>query len=564
MKLENIFELFYQGAFEKCLTHLDLFLLINGDDIDALLLKACCMTQILYSHDLYDTKDFKRTDFAEIEPIYHYILSLDPLQPDALVGLLDIWNYEFEESDFDETMSYINALKKSELYLNMTSRFETDLNLKHKKFDEVLRLLEERIAYNNETFANNRSMREVFNSQATLIQYDVLFHDLNNWDAAHAILKKEIQFLVFDSGLPFVAMAKTALNLKEYELLDTLLQKLIPHFNEDEETDEEVLKLYDELLNRIPAAEQSPILVDFILLVQKNNAELLDFDLTDLLAEAMKYIKLFPERFEPYHYAGSVLFDHDNFEAAHAYLKKAVEIKGFAETVYRYIICHYNLYKTYPDIEEWPQDEPLQYFNMGALFSEYEMNLEENELISESIALNTQFFQQAFEGFTAYFEDNAYLSSYYYNEQLWAMCANNYAVCLLDKESYHEALNVCKIGLEISTYWELHITAATIYNKLNNFEKEIFHLDEALSMNIKDAFKAKYIVLELLKTLAQINLNNFVEAKQSYAVIKRFFDRYISSDEAIDLDEESLELVQEAKEYMAEIEMKIATQESLN
>ena len=52
----------------------------------------------------------------------------------------------------------------------------------------------------------------------------------------------------------------------------------------------------------------------------------------------------------------------------------------------------------------------------------------------------------------------------------WAMCCNNLAIAYIGTGDLEKAEVAAAKGLELSEFYELHDTLATIYEKLDNFE----------------------------------------------------------------------------------------------
>ncbi|WP_400262746.1 hypothetical protein ACFX5U_05785 [Sphingobacterium sp. SG20118] len=169
MKFQDLVNLYEEGRYEDCLSELEVFLVLNPQDIPALILKATVLKELDFQNLDEDSNELTLDDFQEVISIYKSILQLEPNNEAALFGLLETTRFFYKDLDYDEYASYIERLSIHEDELENVCRFRADLNYLHEKYQESIGNINELLSIYEVLYAHDRI------SKCALLTESVLF-----------------------------------------------------------------------------------------------------------------------------------------------------------------------------------------------------------------------------------------------------------------------------------------------------------------------------------------------------------------------------------------------------
>ena len=546
MKFQDLVNLYEEGRYEDCLSELEVFLVLNPQDIPALLLKANVLKELDYQISEEDNNELSLNDFQEVITIYKTILEIEPNHEAALFGLLETTRFFYKDLDYDEYSSYIERLSVHEDELENLCRFSADLNYLHEKYAESIRNINELLAIYEVLYAHDRISKCALLTESVLFKAMILRENLNQHQQALAEFKKYKHDILSNNVLLYLDIGQLALEYHDYEMIGWAGVKAVLYGNEDPEVDAEIFKYYERVMDLLNGGLENKQCIYFAIMVQRNFREELGLDLSDPLIEAKRYIDLYPDWFIPYHFAGTYILEGGNYDEALPYLAKAVELEGFSITIHRYILTYYHVHKELPEILNWPEDGPIDYFNSGCEFSEFENSIGSPVLDMPLLNYRLQFFKRSYLGFKAYFHENKFEANYFINSQLMSMCCNNYALALSSKRKYDEVIDICKEGLTYSRFWELYNTLADAYFEKGDYEDALINYHELLDESFKEFDLPNYLRISAYVTKCEFKLGYIKEAEERLKTISQEYDELIHSADYASYDEEDLFVTRQA------------------
>lgn len=254
-------------------------------------------------------------------------------------------------------------------------------------------------------------------------------------------------------------------------------------------------------------------------------------------------MQLHPEWSITYHFAGTILYEAGNYNEAYPYLEKALELKGMAVTIYRYIDAYYRTFNALPVISRLPDDHPTEYYNAGVYLSEILEGIRDHHDQTTIKELKCTLYEKAYNGFYEYF-CNGNGPTLFTDKHIFAMCCNNYGIALSDLQAYEKAAQVHELGYSISPFWEQLSSWSTALIQLNRTEEAINVLKTAISYNEEYLDFHNYLKLkgDLLDQTFKIGRTE--EAKTLLAEIESEYTSFIEANKDELPDEYLFELDQ--------------------
>ncbi|AIM36492.1 hypothetical protein KO02_07095 [Sphingobacterium sp. ML3W] len=546
MKFQDLVNLYEEGRYEDCLSELEVFLVLNPQDIPALILKATVLKELDFQNLDEDSNELTLDDFQEVISIYKSILQLEPNNEAALFGLLETTRFFYKDLDYDEYASYIERLSIHEDELENVCRFRADLNYLHEKYQESIGNINELLSIYEVLYAHDRISKCALLTESVLFKAMILRENLNHHQQALAEFRKYKHDILSNNVLLYLDIGQLAMEYHDYEMIGWAGVKAVLYGNEEPEIDAEIFKFYEQVVSLLNGGLEDKQCIYFAIMVQRNFREELGLDLSDPLIEAKRYIQRYPDWFIPYHFAGTYILEGGNHEEALPYLQKAVELGGFSITIHRFILTYYEVHKELPEILNWPVDGPIDYFNAGCEFSEFENSIGSPILDMSLLNYRLQFFERSYLAFKAYFHENQFEANYFINSQLMSMCCNNYALALNSKRKYDEVIEICKEGLTYSRFWELYNTLADAYFEKEEYEDALINYHELLDDSFKEFDMPNYLRISAYVTKCEFKLGYIKEAEERLRTIAQEYDELIQSSEYADYEEEELFVTRQA------------------
>lgn len=529
LSIEQLQSLYNQGDYRECLKEIDLLLLFNPQNIDALLLKGRCLYQVALSEAAPGDTD----GFTAASNSFEEVLKLSPSNEDAMAFVAYI-NIFITQTNVAAAINYCTQLAASSDpevqaraigYRQQAYCLTGDFDLALEDLASLTELNRE--IYKNDLPALDQELGDIY-FRIGRVHMEGYGDHLKALEAFRRVLKHgHADFRVY------CRIADIALDNGDY---DTGGEATILALFSDTQEEEDRLALYHRLheLNQQGVIHQPVIQAMFI--GQRIFAEALGSDTTELLNFAKQYIKIYPDWYVAHHYAGAALYDARSYEAALPYLTKSLELGGTAFSLQRFIETFYHVNGELPAIKKWPDGPPVDYYNAGVIFAEFEELMAGTHVAPELLKLRTEFYRISYEGFYDYFYNNKGKAKF--NEShIFAMCCNNYGIALSAGREYELAAKVHTLGYSISPFWEQSSGLGTALLQLKRYEEAIAAFNQALEDGHNYLDFANYIQLKGDILTANFSLGRTDEVKTLLERTEEEYNNFIR-DHGAELSEE--------------------------
>ncbi|HAY3561601.1 TPA: tetratricopeptide repeat protein [Elizabethkingia meningoseptica] len=472
-----------------------------------------------------------------ILPYIHKLIQIenDNALKSQLLSYLDFENPVISEEDI---LGYLNDLKNDPVFEAQA----VDLYIYYYDTQDRPEKLLEWIDYglkNYKHFGDNS--REGLDTQMSKYLYNkfryLKYHNAPAMEITQ-LLKEHAHNMLIYNEFQYFEMAEFLYENGEYHLLGKILGKVVELENTEESVRAE-LAMWERRIDKILRnGFEDEKLMYYVLLIQKNYGELNQISEAEHFENCQFYIAEYPHSKWPYHFAGTIKFNEGNYNESLTYFHEALQQGGSATALYRWLVSYYCVNNAFPELKFSISDIPNEWYNNGVCFSEF---LDEAD-ISKDVNANEIlifFYENAYRGLEAYFNENLYESHPYTSLHLWAMCCNNLAIAYTRVNELDQAERTALKGLELSEFYELHDTLSSIYEKQDNDEgaKEQYiiladdygpeYFEESKYLHY-DAKKIKYLTilgeqenaLEVLKERlhnydAFVNIHGITEANSN-------------------------------------------------
>jgi tetratricopeptide (TPR) repeat protein len=528
---EQLQSLYNQGDYRKCLEEINLLLLFNAQDINALLLKGRCLYQIA----LNEAEPGDTGGFTAAASTFEEVLKLSPSNEEAMAFVAYI-NIFITRSDVAAAIHYCTQLAASpdpQVQARAIGYRQQGYCLTGN-FDLALEDLASLVKLNREIYSNNLPALDQELGDIYFSIGKVYMEGYANHEKALEAFRQVLNHGHADFRV-YCRIADIALDNGDY---DAGGEAAILAFFADTQDEEERLALYHRLdeLNRQGVIHQPVVKALFI--GHRIFAEALGTDTTEMLNFTKQFIKIYPHWYVGYHYAGAALYDAGSYEAALPYLEKSLELGGNAFGLQRFIESAYHVNGELPVIKKWPDDHPAFYYNAGVNFGEFEEMMAGTLVAPELLKIRTEFYHISYEGFYDYFFNNKGKAGFA-EGHIFAMCCNNYGIALSQAQEYEQAVKVHKLGYSISPFWEQSSSLGTALMQLGKYEEAIAAFNQALADGGNYLDFASYIELKGDILTANSNLGRMDEVKTLLERTEEEYNNFIR-DHGAELSEEEL------------------------
>lgn len=521
--VEHLQSIYNAGDYPACLEAVNLFLLFNPQSPEGLLLKAKCQYQLSYNSENADELlDLAVNGFEKL-------LRLTPDHEEAMLYLAYI-NIFIMGVNLSEAITYCDRLTES-IHLDTRTKsitYRQEAYYQTGDIDSALKDLELLIKLNLAHIMENRSLADQEQGLLYVKKANLYLYHKNDAAKALETFKEGLVYRYKDVHI-YTLIANLALDHQDYEFGGEVAQMAMFAGSGDADTDEDLLTLYHRLneLTTQGVINKSIIYAMFIAL--KMYAERLECDIVEMLNFARHYIKIYPDWFISYHYAGSALYHAKSYHGALPYLQKSVELGGSALGLQRFIETSYRVNGQLPKIERGPDDSPVMYYNAGVnFFYESESAISNGNIARELLQIRTNFYKISYDGFHDYFYNHKGNGAD--NEQhIFAMCCNNYGIALSEAGEYETAVEVHKLGYALSPFWEQLSSLATALFALKRYEEVIDVVEQATAYSSEYLGFEDYIDLKGKQLTAIYDLGRKDEARELLTLIEEEYNNFIKS-----------------------------------
>jgi len=536
LNIEQLQSLFNQGDYHKCLEEINLLLLFNPQHIDALILKSKCLYQVALNEAAPDDTD----GFTAACNSFEEVLKLSPSNEEALSFIAYI-NIFITQSNVAKAIGYCTQLTASpdpEIrgrafgYRHQGYYLTGNFDLALEDIVSLIKLTRE--TYSKHLPTLDQELGDIYFRKGK-VHLEGYGDHVKALEAFRQVLKhRHTDFRVY------CRIADIAIDNGDY---DTAGEAAILAFFSDTVEEEDRLALYHRLdeLNHQGVIHQPVIQALFI--GQRIFAEAVGTDTTEILNFAKQYIKIYPDWYVAHHYAGAALYDVQSYEAALPYLVKSLELGGTAFSLQRFIETAYHVNGELPEIKKWPDGPPVDYYNAGVIFAEFEELMAGTLVAPELLKIRTEFYRISYEGFYDYFYNNKGKAGF--NEgHIFAMCCNNYGMALREGGEYKQAVKVHTLGYSISPFWEQSSNLGAALLRLERYEEAIAAFKQALEIGRDYLDFAYYIQLKGDILTATFALGRTDEVKALLERTEEEYNNFIR-DHGAELSEEELFILSE-------------------
>nr|WP_294784182.1 hypothetical protein [uncultured Flavobacterium sp.] len=448
--IESIEELFNNGKWQECNESVKIFLLLNPDNLGALLLEAKCLYELA---DLIEDDTYVET-MEKVLAKFEHIATLETQNKDALLYAAYIIIY-IRKTNLHQAVVYCNTmLQIQDFYLQQKAlEYKIETNVFLENIDETLADIDVLIQYYKEKFENNKLLLD--EHLGTLYERKTyIYLDIKN-DIPQAFAASKIKFEHMSEGsLIDIRIAKLAFEQQDYQLGILAYESANECLNPP--SDEAFIEVYNLALDLQNKGYHNEKLFDSIITTIYHVGEsYFGEDIDTLLFDfAQQFIEKEPKWFFPYHIIGRIYYESRRYEEAIPYFIKALQYGGFPKTVYRYVeSCFYTTGQV-PEIKSLPEGLPQDYYSIGVEFNDFEEEcLNDSDNKKKILEIKTQCYENAFNSFYNYFYNNTG-SSRYNQRHTFAMCCNNYGIALQKLGKYEEAIKIHEIGYDLSPFVE--------------------------------------------------------------------------------------------------------------
>jgi tetratricopeptide (TPR) repeat protein len=536
LNLEQLQSLYNQGSYRECLEEINLLLLFDTQNINALLLKGRCLYQIAMN----EAEPGDTDGFTAASSSFEEVLKLSPSNEEAMTFVAYI-NIFITQSNVAAAINYCTQLAASpnpEVQARVIGYRQQGYCLTGN-FDLALEDLASLTELNREIYKNylpalDQELGEIYFRKGNVLMEGYGDH-VKALEAFRQVLKHgHADFRVY------CRIADIALDNGDY---DTDGKAAILAFFADTQDQEDQLALYHRLneLNQQGVIHQPVVQAMFV--GQRIFAEALGTDTTEILNFAKQYIKIYPDWYVAYHYAGATLYDARSYEAALPYLAKSLELGGNAFGLQRFIESAYYVNGELPAIKKWPDSSPSDYYNAGVNFGEFEELMAGTVVAPELLKIRTAFYRISYEGFYDYFYNNKGKAGFA-EGHIFAMCCNNYGIALSEEREYEQAVKVHTLGYSISPFWEQSSNLGTALMRLERYDEAIAAFNQALEDGGNYLDFANYIELKGEILTATSSLGRTDEVKTLLERTEEEYNNFIR-DHGAELSEEELFILSE-------------------
>ncbi|TCD27801.1 hypothetical protein EZ456_07585 [Pedobacter psychrodurus] len=519
--LEHLQSMYNEGDFQECFKVAEFFLLINPQNQDGILLKAKCAFQLSFNNDT--SNKFLTTAINSFDEL----LQLVPAHEEAMLFLAYISIF-ITGTDLSKAMMYCAQLTAS-VHLDTRIKaitYRQEAYYQTGDIDSTLKDLELLIILNQAHTIENRSLADQQQAALYAKKADLYLYHKN--DAAKALeIFKEGLVHGYKDVHTYILIANLALDHQDYELGGEIAQ--IALFSSNDDADEDLLTLYRRLNELTQQNINSRSIIYAMFIALKIYPEQLKCDTVEMLNFAQHYIKMYPDWFIPYHYAGTALYEAGSYGEALPYLHKSLAYGGLALGLQRFIEVTYRVKGQLPIIEKWPVDSPIMYYNAGVcFFEESESNIGNAGISSELLKIRANFYKISYDSFYDYFYNDKGNGAN--NEpHIFSMCCNNYGIALSVLGEYETAVEVHKLGYALSPFWEQLSSLATALFALKRYEEVIEVAEQARTYSSEYFSFEDYIDLKGRQLWSIYNLGRKEEASSLLNLIEEEYNSFIAT-----------------------------------
>lgn len=481
MNKQIIEQLFEQNKIQQCIEAAKEYLTDHPNDLDIcyLLSQAHYQQASLQGHEqtrqaLKDTilPDLKKiinqnNDTAVIRTLLDYLFDYET-SLDSTSQQLSLLNHE----NADEYKKLIQQLYQQENEKETALRFYLLLAQQQHQVNDFLKYHAEYIELYKDQYAKNRELRDIMVSRLWLEK--VYFLETQQHSDLIIEIENGIDLLSVEDESIFLHLAEIAYSYQEIGLVQKILLKLIKGLNYQPEVQAGLVLWHQRFEEMIKNGYDHPEVRYYQIIIERNYYEKLNKIESAYYQRSLSYIEAYPNEAASFHFAGTYLYENEQYQQALSYLEKAQSLKPDVLTWRRWVESQY-LVQQYINLNVpiFNNTSPRDLYAEGVNLHEFydENNQFDQETTSSFDHLNCEIYRQSYQAFKQYYEHDQYPSDYYGDYHVFAMCCNNYAIQLIKTGQYARAAQIATEGLNYSEFMELHFTRIWAYQKAQDYQQ---------------------------------------------------------------------------------------------
>ncbi|PTS91538.1 hypothetical protein DBR11_28855 [Pedobacter sp. HMWF019] len=505
--LEYLHSLYNNDNYEACLEAANLFLLVNEQNTQALLLKAKSEYQMVF-FEAWDEDPEEDNRFESVCDSFERVLELDPSNEEAMLYLAYIY-IALLKTNLPKAIAYCDIMANSTHLATKIKAisYRQDACQQEGHISLALEDADQLISLTKAFYKENRNALDVELGQVYLKKGNLYLQHQNDGKKALEIYKEGLDYM-YPDPLNFAMIANLAFDQQDYAFGGQVA--VMAFLSNVTGAEEELLDLYRKLEELNSKGVENKSMVEAIFVALRVFADELGCDTVEMLNFAQHYIKIFADWYIPYHYAGAALYDAKSYAEALPYLEKSLKMGGRSYGVQRFYETSYHVNGVFPELEKWPEDSSSDYYNAGVNFYEFETQAYNPSIGRELLKIRTNFYKISYDGFYDYFCNHHHRKGANDADvHVFAMCCNNYGIALTAQGAYEKAAEVHQLGYSFSPFWEQLSSWGTALKRLEKYDEALEVFNRAVTygssyLDFSDYIELRGEILEILFKLGRL------------------------------------------------------------
>lgn len=371
----------------------------------------------------------------------------------------------------DQYKALIQRLYQQENEIEAALRYYLLLAKQQKDVNDFLKYDAEYTELYQQQYAHNRECRDIMISQLWLDK--MYFLASQQHPDLITQIENGIDLLSVEDETEYLHLAEIAYEHQDITLAQKILLKLIKGLNYQPEVPAGLVRWYHRFEELINNGYEHPEVRYYQIIIERNYYEQLNKTESAYYQRSLATIEKYPDEASALHFAGTYLYENEQYQQAFTYLEKAQALKPDVVTWRRWLESKYLLQQPINlEVPVFSTALPRDLYAAGVSLNEfYEENYDfDDQITSELTHLNCEIYRQSYHAFKQYYEQNKYPSDYHGNYHYFAMCCNNYAIKLIRTGHYDQAAAIATEGLNYSEFMELHFTRIWAYKEAQNYQ----------------------------------------------------------------------------------------------
>ncbi|WP_228140599.1 hypothetical protein, partial [Acinetobacter baumannii] len=453
----------------------------------------------------------------------------------------------------DEYKKLIQQLYQQENEKEAALRFYLLLAKQQQQVNDFLKYHAEYTELYQQRYAHNRELRDIMVSQLWLDKVYFLASQQHPDLIMH--IENGLDLLSVEDETEYLHLAEIAYEHQEITLAQKILLKLIKGLNYQPEVPAGLVRWYHRFEEMIKNGYNHPEVRYYQIIIERNYYEQLNKTKSSYYQRCLSTIEKYPDEAAAFHFAGTYLYENEQYQQALTYLEKAQALEPDVVTWRRWVKSKYLAQQPiHLEVPVFSKALPRDLYATGVSLNEfYQENYQfDEETTTYFHHLNCEVYRQSYHAFKQYYEHNQYQSDFYGDYHVFAMCCNNYAIQLLNTEHYDQAAQIATEGLQYSEFMELHFNRIWAYQYSEDYPQMELALTEYFEKYDESCvpfIEHQVRVAEQVACKAKLGRLNNIQ-QEAEKVLFRLYDHYAKTQHMNDQDYRNLHVAEGAVERL--------------